>query len=94
MGGLLLYALVAYGHIAMGIYCEEVFSSHLRKKLTQKLLVARFSQAQKEKFLSTRYDNDAFNVGNLASRIYNRCFFAAVSLILVIKGFYDTPELR
>jgi ABC-type multidrug transport system fused ATPase/permease subunit len=93
LGGILLYGLVAYCHIALGIYCEEVFSSHLRKKLAQKLLEANFSQAQKEKFLLTRYDNDAFSVGTLASRIYNRSFFAVVSVFLVLKGFIDKPKL-
>ena len=94
LGGLLLYGVVAFFHIALGIYCEEVFSSHLRKKLAQKYLTAKFSQTQKEKFILTRYDSDAQKVGTLASRIYNRSFFSFFSILFTIWGFVEDKELH
>jgi len=85
---------VAFFHIALGIYCEEVFSSHLRKKLAQKYLTAKFSQTQEEKFVLTRYDSDAQKVGTLASRIYNRSFFSLFSILFTIWGFVKDEELH
>lgn len=90
----MLYGIVAYCHISVGIYCEEVFTSHLRKKLARSFLSANFSQTQKEKFVLTRYDSDAQKVGTLASRIYNRSFFALFSVGLTIWGFTKSPKLH
>ncbi|CAJ0749197.1 12217_t:CDS:10 [Entrophospora sp. SA101] len=74
-------SLSSYGAIKLVNYAiktfkeENIFSSHLRKKLAHKFLAANFSQTQKEKFILTRYDSDAQKVGTLAARIYNRTYY-------------------
>ena len=81
---LLVFGITVYLHILIGIYCEELFTSHLRKKLTNKFLNSDFSQSQKEEFLLTRFDSDTSAVGNLAVRIFNRSFYSACSIILLL----------
>jgi ATP-binding cassette, subfamily B, multidrug efflux pump len=83
MGCLILYAIIVFTHIALGQYLEELYASYLRRKLAQEYLRANFSQTQKTKFILSNYENDAITVGIQASRIFNRCFYAAVSIILL-----------
>lgn len=75
--------MVVLLHIAMEIWLVEVYSSHLRKKLAQKYLSANFSQTQKARFVLTNYENEAINAGTKAAQIFNRCFYAAVSIGLI-----------
>src|SRR3954452_20105208 len=78
VGGFLLrlfvFGITVYLHILMGIYLEELYTAHLRKKLTKKFLSANFTQTQKEEFILSRFDNDAATVGRLAVGIFNRSF--------------------
>ena len=82
-GRLILYAVIVFVHIFLGQYLEELYASYLRKKLTQEYLQADFSQVQKAKFILSNYENDAITVGVQAARIFNRCFYAAVSIIFL-----------
>ncbi|CAG8592168.1 1902_t:CDS:1, partial [Ambispora leptoticha] len=83
IGRLVLYGIIVFTHIALGQYLEELYSSYLRKKLTQEYLRANFSQTQKTKFILSNYESDAVVVGNQAARIFNRCFYAAASIIFL-----------
>ncbi|CAG8742434.1 4187_t:CDS:1, partial [Ambispora leptoticha] len=47
IGRLVLYGIIVFTHIALGQYLEELYSTYLRKKLTQEYLRANFSQTQK-----------------------------------------------
>ena len=80
---LILFGIIVIIHIALGQYLEELYSSYLRKKLAQKYLRANFSQTQKTKFILSNYESDALVVGIQASRIFNRCFYAAASIIFL-----------
>jgi len=82
-GCLILYTIIVLSHISLGQYLEELYASYLRRKLTQEYLRANFSQSQKAKFILSNYENDAITVGIQASRIFNRCFYAAVSIIFL-----------
>lgn len=81
---LLIYGISVYLHILLGIYLEELYTSHLRKKLTKKFLSANFTQAQKEEFVLSRFDNDASTIGRLAVGIFNRSFYCVCSIILLL----------
>lgn len=83
VASLILYTIIVYIHIALGIYLEELYSSHLREKLAQKYLQANFSQAQKAKFILSNYESDAITVGVKTTQIFNRCFYAIISIFLV-----------
>jgi hypothetical protein len=84
MGRLTLFGIIVYIHVALGVYLEELYSSHLRSRLTQKYLKANFSQTQKAKFILSNYESDAITVGTKASQIFNRCFYSAVFIILLL----------
>ncbi|CAI2183195.1 1217_t:CDS:2 [Funneliformis geosporum] len=73
---LIIYGITVYLHILLGVYLEEVYTAHLRKKLTKKFLSANFTQVQKEEFILSRFDNDAATVGRLAVGIFNRSFYS------------------
>jgi hypothetical protein len=51
--------------------------------LVQKYLSANFSQTQKAHFIFTNYESEAINAGTKAAQIFNRCFYAAVSIFLI-----------
>jgi ABC-type multidrug transport system fused ATPase/permease subunit len=92
---LLIFGITVYLHILVGIYLEELYTSHLRKKLTQKFLSANFDQSQKEAFILSRFDSDAAAIGTLAVRIFNRSFYSVCSIILLLWGFSKkTKEKR
>jgi len=82
-GRLILFGIIVYIHIALGVYLEEFYSSHLRSQLAQKYLKANFSQTQRAKFILSNYESDAIIVGSKASQIFNRCFYAAASIIFL-----------
>ncbi|CAG8514795.1 2644_t:CDS:10, partial [Cetraspora pellucida] len=63
---LLVYGVTVYLHVAIGIWLEELYTSHLRKKLTRLFLSADFNQAQKEGFILSRFDSDTTTIGTLA----------------------------
>ena len=81
---LLVYGITVYLHILIGRYLEEFYTAHLRKKLTKKFLSANFTQAQKEEFILSRFDNDAATVGRLAVDIFNRSFYSVCSIIFLL----------
>ncbi|CAI2171415.1 8198_t:CDS:2 [Funneliformis geosporum] len=83
---LIIYGITVYLHILLGVYLEEVYTAHLRKKLTKKFLSANFTQVQKEEFILSRFDNDAATVGRLAVGIFNRTL--AILAILVPVLYY------
>ncbi|CAG8771565.1 16102_t:CDS:2, partial [Racocetra fulgida] len=60
---LLVYGVTVYLHVAIGIWLEELYTSHLRKKLTRIFLSADFNQAQKEGFILSRFDGDTTTIG-------------------------------
>ncbi|CAG8646154.1 12018_t:CDS:2, partial [Ambispora gerdemannii] len=73
--------------VNIGYIRMEVYSSHLRQKLAAKYLSASFPQTQKARFILTNYENEAINVGTKAAQIFNRCFYALVTLfILTVAG--------
>lgn len=81
---LLIYAITVYLHILIGNYLEELYTAHLRKKLTKKFLSANFTQAQKEEFVLSRFDSDVAIVGQKAVQIFNRSFYCVCSLIFLL----------
>jgi ABC-type multidrug transport system fused ATPase/permease subunit len=83
---LVLWGIIVFIHIALGAYLEELYSSHLREELYSKYLNANFSQTQKNQFALSNYDNDTLIVGQNATRIFNRCFYAASFIFLL---FYE-----
>ncbi|RHZ35541.1 ATP-binding cassette domain-containing protein [endosymbiont GvMRE of Glomus versiforme] len=91
---LIFYGIIVLFHIAMETWLVEVYSSHLRKKLAQKYLSANFSQTQKARFILTNYESEAINVGAKAAQIFNRCFYAAVSVFFLFWGLSKEKNSR
>ena len=89
---LFIYGITVYLHILVGNYLEELYTTHLRKKLTKKFLSANFTQTQKEEFVLSRFESDTTAVGTLAVRIFNRSFYSVCSIILLFWGFAKKTE--
>ncbi|KLL01703.1 MAG: ABC transporter, MsbA-related [Mycoplasmataceae bacterium RC_NB112A] len=91
---LIFYGIIVLFHIAMEIWLVEVYSSHLRKKIAQKYLSANFYQTQKTRFILTNYENEAINAGTKAAQIFNRCFYAAVSIFFIFWKLGKSEDSR
>ncbi|CAG8785696.1 24811_t:CDS:2, partial [Racocetra persica] len=83
---LLTFGITIYLHIAIGIYLEELYTSHLRKKITKKFLSANFNQAQKEKFILSRFDR--LSKKSEEKRLIPWCLAALLFLIILVPTLY------